>query len=201
MYLTKLALTNDLTKTVFQKDQIAIAHSKISDSLKTGIKKPTRYLWDLDLDRQQLIILSHIKPQVKLLSDFGNPDQAVIKSYRVPIDDRLMDFKLVANPSKRLHKNGYIIQLDTPKEQLAWLKRKATANGFYIENVKIKQTEKMVLQHNNLKPTKLVKTTFVGQLHIINRLDFKRALVNGIGREKAYGMGLLQIKPTKKATN
>ena len=41
----------------------------------------------------------------------------------------------------------------------------------------------------------LNRTVFEGELRISNLEKFKRALVKGIGREKAFGMGLLTVIP------
>ena len=63
-------------------------------------------------------------------------------------------------------------------------------HGFKLQNVRIKKVKKYHVDQHDFT----VKTVdFVGYLEITDLPKFKKALVNGIGREKAYGCGLLTV--------
>ena len=44
----------------------------------------------------------------------------------------------------------------------------------------------------------MLSVTYEGVLTVVDAEIFKKALVNGIGREKAYGMGLLTVASIRK---
>ena len=86
------------------------------------------------------------------------------------------------------------MQLTKKAEQLNWLKQKAQTAGFILKQVKLTNAAMVILKHNQQRPTKLQSVTFTGILQITDLTAFKYALTHGLGREKAYGFGLLTIK-------
>jgi CRISPR system Cascade subunit CasE len=77
-----------------------------------------------------------------------------------------------------------------------WLEKKAVQNGFKIfnEETKVVNTEWKIFQKRvENRNVKIKQATFEGILIVTDSDLFKKALINGIGREKAYGMGLLTL--------
>ena len=106
-------------------------------------------------------------------------------------------FKLTANPVRRGGKisshPGKMIPYLARENQLMWLQRKSESNGFDILSADVVGHDRPLLRKQ--AHVALNRTVFEGELRISNLEKFKRALVKGIGREKAFGMGLLTVIP------
>ena len=106
-------------------------------------------------------------------------------------------FNLETSPSKKIkcegRKNSRRVFLIDPAERKDWLDRIAARNGFRILAVEENKSEL-------LRITKVGSDAFInsvmydGVLEVENVELFNRAIQNGIGPEKAYGLGLLLIR-------
>ena len=117
-------------------------------------------------------------------------------------------FRLAANPVKRQVKSGKTWPHVTPVQQSAWLRERASQWGFEIIPAEGQELEDAptVTGRNDLSFSRrdtgghvgrvtLRKAQFDGALRITNVEQFRKALVNGMGRGKAYGMGLMTLAP------
>ena len=108
---------------------------------------------------------------------------------------QVLSFDLLAHPSRKTKvegKNSARVFLRTPEERLLWLTRQGEKYGFRILNLQEDEpydlygkraTGKIVLRVVRLK----------GQLQITDVDAFRAAYPNGIGPEKAYGLGMLLL--------
>lgn len=85
--------------------------------------------------------------------------------------------------------------LRLPEEREAWLRRKADQNGFEILSVKETAGEKHIVRHPAETGGSLTVDSklYTGTLQIIDADLFRRAVCQGIGPDKAYGMGMLLL--------
>ena len=86
-----------------------------------------------------------------------------------------------------------------------WLFKRMVPNGFEITrndfdmyNVDMVSQKTVALYHKGCKPINLKQVTYEGILKITDLDKFKAALKQGIGREKAYGIGLITVIPINK---
>lgn len=97
-----------------------------------------------------------------------------------------------ASPHAR-GKKRYILQ---PAEFIPWWEKKAESNGFLVGNTsvisygfhKVSRTE-----FDQGKTFSLFSATLQGKLKVTNLSAFRHAVLHGIGREKAFGQGLLLV--------
>ena len=117
-------------------------------------------------------------------------------------------FKLTANPSYRITdaKTGKskVVPHITVLQQTKWLLDRSEKYGFdLVKSEDDEETYEMNitsrdwprLRRKGNKIVKLSRVTFEGLLEIKDLQQFKQAMVTGIGREKAFGMGLLTVIP------
>jgi CRISPR system Cascade subunit CasE len=108
------------------------------------------------------------------------------------IEGKLMHFDIMAMPSKKIavpgSRNSKRVYLIKEEEREAWLKRKATDNGFEV----LSFTEESD-SSNKIKEGKYRSVVFKGLLKITDREKFVLAYQNGIGAEKAFGCGMLLL--------
>ena len=78
--------------------------------------------------------------------------------------------------------------------QESWFNDKAAKSGFSVDSLSGRGNVKVVFQKGPSKnKVTFLKTTFEGTLTVVNKDKFIETLKAGIGREKAYGCGMLSI--------
>ena len=207
MYLSRVPL--DLAK---RKTQIALAspnkfHGAVEESF-SGSRE--RNLWRIDTlrGRTYLLLLSVSKPDLSGITEqFGNQDAAAETKEYTGLLERITEgsiwhFRLVANPvhSIKTEKGrGKVAAHITEKYQLEWLDSQAEKKGFRLipNTACVRESNwKIFKKRNSNQKVQLLEVTFEGILQVQNVDVFQDALLHGIGRGKAYGMGLLTIAGT-----
>ena len=115
-------------------------------------------------------------------------------------DGEIWKFRLTANPAVReVHKGDSekekIRACKIIDEQKAWLLNRARKHGFQLSNdsFEVVQNKWRIFYKEYRNKISLLSVTYEGILTITNADLFRETLINGIGRGKAYGMGLLTI--------
>lgn len=168
-----------------------------------------RHLWRIDSlqGKRYLMVVSKDRPNLTMLERYGVTGTARAKDYQ-PFLDRiqkgeLMRFRLVANPAYR--HQGRTYPHITTVQQEEWLNQRAVDHGFELPtgpngevSFTVKNREWPRLYHG-ARGVRLSRVAFEGILMVTNVDAFRQTLVQGIGREKAYGMGLLTVIPLGKS--
>lgn len=204
MYLSRIPL--DIQR---RKTQIAlVSPNKIHGAVENAfLEKQNRNLWRIDTLKNQtyLMILSSCKPDLeKIAQQFGYPDHSgESKAYEGLLNQiqqgSTWRFRLVANPTHSIPNaegRGKVVAHTSKKYQLEWLEKQSQKNGFALlpESTGVRSSNWKIFQKQNAKQkVHILEVAFEGKLRVENVESFKSALINGIGREKAYGMGMLTI--------
>lgn len=171
-----------------------------------------RNLWRLEYlgDRLYLLILSPDRPDLSIgVRRYGFPDDEnayQTKDY-TPLLERVKNdtwwhFKLVANPTRSVAstpgERGKVKAHCSLKYQEEWLLDRAQKHGFELlpENFQIVERDWHIFRKGKEQGKNKVSikgVTYEGILKVCDEEKFKELLVAGIGRGKAYGMGLLTI--------
>lgn len=205
MFLSRIPLDRYNRNTLRALNSPSIFHGAVENSF-TGDRK--RNLWRIDcLDGQlYLLLLSDCAPELlSFCSQFGKEGIPYeIKSYdgvlaKIKTGDKWR-FRLTANPTKSVsnHKNekrGKVLAHITTDFQKKWLIEKSEKNGFSVteNSFDIVQSNWFRFYKKESKAISLLSVTYEGILEVTDACLFRNALINGIGRGKAYGMGLLTI--------
>ena len=181
----------------------SILHGALESSFP-GERK--RDLWRLDNlnGRLYMLILSEDKPDLtEFCTQFSYESKWETADY-----DKLLSgikngtcrrFRLTANPTVSVSKNkgerGKVYAHITTEHQREWLIKKSTANGFMLteDSFDVVQSKWKRFYKTGSKCVTLLSVTYEGVLEITDEELFRKALMNGIGRGKAYGMGLLTV--------
>lgn len=199
MYLTKMELKPNRIKQLKDINNLAQAHQWLARSLYYNDQKPGRYLWDLNITNDKignLILLSQQKPNKKILMKYGREQTIYTEPYIFKLTRKTdIPFKLIASPSKRIYGHNHSrVPLLNPIKQKQWLQRKADNGGFKIKTLKIVDQKSVFFQHHNLHASRINKITFAGTLDVTNIKKFEYTITHGIGPEKSYGFGFLQLE-------
>lgn len=187
-----------------------VSPSKIHGAVESSFEgERTRRLWRLDdlNGKKYVLILSEEKPDLKRFSEqFGYPGRYETKDYS-PLLERITNggkwhFRLTANPvvSKPdgSGKRGKVMAHVTPEHQKRWLSKRAERLGFSLnadefQVVRTRWYDFRKRDGSDSARVRLLSVTFEGVLTVTDVDVFKETLCSGIGREKAYGQGLLTI--------
>lgn len=80
-------------------------------------------------------------------------------------------------------------------EQEEWLWAQAAKHGFVVSEGAFAVTRKQTyhFKKNGTRPVTLLAVTYEGVLQVTDPEAFKALLCEGVGRGKAYGLGLMTI--------
>ncbi|TRW27981.1 type I-E CRISPR-associated protein Cas6/Cse3/CasE [Criibacterium bergeronii] len=209
MYMSRVEIDVENRKKIKDLIHLSAIHNWVETSFPNEFEKNlrTRKLWRIDRlnGKTYLILVSQTKPNLSILEKYGVENTAQTKDYDKFLDklkqNQKMKFRITLNPviTKSMGKgNRGIAQPQLKiKDQEKFLLDRAEKNGF-----RIKQGEFLITQRGTEKFEKkgqksvdLVKAVYEGTLEIINVELFKQTLINGIGKKKAYGFGLMTVIP------
>lgn len=109
----------------------------------------------------------------------------------------LWQFRLTANPTvstTRPGERGKVKACPSVPAQEQWLLARAEGHGFSLAEDAFRVTESSWHQFSKESGKVVLRgVSFEGLLTVSDAARFREALVSGIGRGKAYGMGLLTV--------
>lgn len=216
-YLSRVEIDDNNRQKLKDLTHVGAYHAWVEDSFRNKEIKETqrsRKLWRIDelALKRYLIVLSDQRPNLELLEKYGVPNSAQTKKYDNFLaklkQNQIYRFRLTANPTHKVSSpndpKGKVYPHVTVLQQEKWLIDRSNKLGFKIlkgatgnYEFNIKDRQYVNLYHKHQKRVKLSQVTFEGVLKITDMDKFKKILVTGIGREKAYGMGLLTVIPIK----
>lgn len=209
MYLTRMEL--DVGKRDTRKALLApsMFHGAIESSFP-GERE--RRLWRVDeyQGRYYLLLLSEQAPDLshmtKQFGTEGSEQPWQTKSYDTLLEriqvGSAWQFRLTANPTKsvkspEMGKRGTVYAHITPEYQAKWLLDRCEAHGFSLNPEEIvvtkSQWQRFYKGNQRKRPVSLLSVTFDGILTVTDEGRFRQTLVAGIGRGKAFGLGLLTV--------
>jgi CRISPR system Cascade subunit CasE len=141
---------------------------------------------------RRILILSEHSPKI--------PQYGEIQSKT--INDSFLEceyygFEVRLNPTKRDTQTKKRVAIRGYDNLHQWFINKAYSLGFEIhtESLEIRNSGVQTFEHNDGKIVTHNFADFMGKLKVIDRKNFKNSFCKGIGGEKGFGFGLLQIIP------
>ncbi len=212
MYLSRVLLDAKRRSTMAAMAKPNVFHGAIESSFQPYSQE--RLLWRVDELRGQhyLLLLSRSEPDLSdPVRQFGREGESVCetKSYepllqKIALGD-VWHFRLAANPTRSTkdlpgsQDRGTVVAHVTRQQQREWLLARAERYGFAVNpgDFDVVRSEWKEFRKNERQrhPVSFKMAIYEGMLTVVDQELFKAALVNGIGRSKAYGCGLLTIAP------
>lgn len=204
MYLSRVEIDVNNRQKIRDLTHLGAYHNWVEMSFPKEFEKGERlrHLWRLDhlYGRDYLLVLSSDKPDLNRLERYGIYGTGQTKDY-VPFLNELSTnkkyrFRLTANPTRKNVHDGKVYPHVTIEQQKKWLLDKAETSGFSLSDVDFDVVSRdHATLYKGRKRIRLSRVSFEGVLEISDLNKFKETLIHGIGREKAYGMGLLTVIP------
>jgi len=140
---------------------------------------------------QPLLLVSKAKPD---LTAWDKPDGFIhsieIREYNIPVRAGMnYTFYLKANPSSRIFFKR--VNIDGTESQKKWLESESFKSGFELIDCEVKHDGYVICDADRVN---LLSSIFEGTLKIRDEKAFRKALFEGIGYGRGYGLGLLSIE-------
>lgn len=204
MYLSRVRLNTERRTT-----QMALASpSKIHGAVERAFtEKQKRNLWRIDplYEEKYLLIVSEVEPNLTdIVRQYGfEGEEGETRDYTPLIKrakkDSVWHFRLAANPVRAVKRDegrGKITAHTSINYQIQWILDKSISSGFEIVNGNVEVVSsgwKSFRKGRSASRVRFKEAVFEGILRVIDEELFQHSLVSGIGRERAYGMGMITI--------
>lgn len=211
MYLSRVQIEDKNRKRVKELTHLGAFHhwveSSFPDEVQLGVR--SRKLWRIDKlqGARYLLVLSEEQPDLERLEYYGVVNTAESKVYDPLLNclknDMKVRFRTTLNPvvsissGKGSGKRGKVMPHITIEHQMAYLMQRSYKHGFLLEENEFAITERSMelLKKQQLRPVRLSKVSYEGMLTITDVELFRNALIQGIGKKKAYGCGMITVIP------
>ena len=208
MYLSQLILNDRDRKVRHDLSNIHNLHRSImqafpdleppTDGEQKRVRADWQILFRLEADSNVLLVQSELEPDwgklplTYLSQQQCKPFQPEMSQFPI---DRLLRFRLKANPSKRDIKTRKTVGLYSQPDQENWFTRQATQHGFSVEGLDIIPAANLWgAKAKGQPPIKIHTALFQGVLKVQDPALFVKAIREGIGKGKSYGCGLLSLQ-------
>ena len=201
MYLSRLYLNSQNRYAIRDSSHRYELHRTLSRACKQG------FLWRLELERRlgfpTVLVQSSVAPDWDAVTTEypGYFSDTITKPYTLPerfFQSQRLNFLLEANPTvKRRGKHHGLV--DTA-EQLSWMHRQLQRLNAIPVLTHVVRVERLFIRkssNHEEKPIILIAVTFQGIIQIEAPDLFRQGLTQGIGRGKAFGLGLISVAPSR----
>jgi len=146
-----------------------------------------------DFNTRQILMLSDRKPHQT--PQFGTVETRLVTE--AFLQHTHYAFEVTLNPSKRDNQTGKIVPMRSREEVAQWFRERAEKSWGFRVNAENLQTEKIGVQVFAKEGSTIThgSATLKGELHVTDSDTFRKSFLQGIGRGRAFGFGLLQIVP------
>lgn len=219
MYLTRLTLSPRSPE--FRRDMAnvhdmhrTVMSAYAEESSTAGFRRSHGVLWRVDLVSGGYVqyVQSRSEPDWSRLPPAHLLRPAEVRSLWPLLEGitagRRYAFRLMGNPTRCIHPergSPKRVPHRLPEKQIEWLVGKGERHGFIVPttretapDVVVTPAADLVGRRQRQKIT-IAPVRFDGHLIVTDPEVFALAVVNGIGRAKAYGCGLLSLAPARTA--
>lgn len=207
-YISRVEIDTKNRRKISELTHLGAYHNWVEKSFpeEFAAGERSRKLWRIDQlkGRSYLLIVSQGEPDMTQLEEYGVPGSGQCRTYDAFLQSlthgQKMSFRLTANPAraaKQGDQRGKVCPHTTVEKQLEYLEIRAERLGFSLVgyDYQIVQRDFPILRKKGGKSIKLARAIYEGSLIIENADIFRKTLTEGVGKEKAYGFGLLTVIP------
>lgn len=210
-YLSRVEIDYKKPKSQIDLKSVGAFHNWVEQSFpeEWGNRERSRKLWRVDVLRGKhyLLIVSDSKPDLRRLETYGVAGTASAKNYdkflNSLVNGMRMHFRVTLNPVVSISdtpdartSRGRVVPHVTYAQQMNFLLDRAQKLGFSLNENEFTVIERgYSLFMKSVKPIRLSKAVYQGVLTISDADVMRKTLVEGIGKKKAYGFGMMTVIP------
>lgn len=211
MYLSRVEIDFNNRVNMRELNHVGAYHNWVEQAFPEEVDRKirSRKLWRIDClaGKRYLLLVSEREPSRELLESHGVKGSFASKEYdtflsTIHTGDQFR-FRIVLNPVHAVledeRKRGKVYPLYAEKDQLEFLLDRGPKHGFTVSEDQVMIVERgqeRLLKKGN-HSTNLVKAVYEGRLKVLDSSQFVDLLIHGMGREKAYGFGMMTVIKVK----
>ncbi len=207
MYLSRVEI--DMTNRVALRtlNHLGAYHNWVEQAFPDEIIEATRSrkLWRIDQveGKRYLLVVSETKPNCEQMEIYAVKGSFACKDYEpflksIKRKDSFL-FRITLNPVHSVceenRSRGKIYPLYSEEEQRKFFIERTVKYGFHVDDNQflIKEKGEELLCKKGNRRVNLVKAVYEGRLTVEDANLFVELLQHGMGREKAYGFGMMTV--------
>ncbi len=208
MYLSRVEIDTGNRTVLRTLNHLGAYHNWVEQAFPDEIRQETRSrkLWRIDQisGKRYLLVVSETEPDCEQMEtyavkgSFGCKDyEPFLKSIR---QGESLRFRVTLNPvhsvfEENKNNRGKVYPIYAEEAQRKFLLDRTEKHGFYVESAQflIVERREETLFRRGKKRVDLVKAVYEGVLTVENLELFVDLLCHGMGREKAYGFGMMTV--------
>lgn len=161
------------------------------DSDRQSINVLYRFIPSKDIRRAVICVQSDVMPtsttDLKVISCMDAKERiSLIKTGMV------LKFDVLLRPVKRHQGRSTLIR--DMESRIEWIEKLGQKYGFKIETIREVLRIQKTMFHSGTKTGRVDGYRYVGTLSVVDADLFKKSYETGIGRDKAYGYGMLMLE-------
>lgn len=211
MYLSRVEIDFNNRVNMRELNHVGAYHNWVEQAFPEEVDRKirSRKLWRIDClaGKRYLLLVSEREPSREVLESRGVKGSFASKEYdtflsTIHTGDQFR-FRIVLNPVHAVledeRKRGKVYPLYAEKDQLQFLLDRGPKHGFTVSEDQVMIVERgqeRLLKKGN-HSTNLVKAVYEGRLKVLDSSQFVDLLIHGMGREKAYGFGMMTVIKVK----
>lgn len=149
-----------------------------------------------DFNGRRVLLLANRQPTDSIDGRYGQVESRAIPA--IFLNYAHYRFKVIVNPTRRDNASRKLVPVKTREAVSDWFADRARQSwGFEVspEHLQVDKIEVLRFKDKNGYPVTLSQAHVQGWLRVTDRDKFRHSFVQGIGRGRAFGCGLLQIVP------
>ncbi len=207
MYLSRVEIDTTNRLALRGLNHLGAYHNWVEQSFPDEFSEKirTRKLWRIDQmqGKKYLLVVSETVPNCDRMEEYAVKGSFICKNYEpflqsIKQGDRFL-FRIALNPVRSVveenGRRGKVCPLYSEEDQRKFFMDRALSHGFRVEEdqflIKEKGGERLL--KNGMKRVNLNKAVFEGWLVVEDADLFVELLRYGMGREKAYGFGMMTV--------
>ncbi len=207
MYLSRVEI--DMTNRIVLRtlNHLGAYHNWAEQAFPDEVRAETRSrkLWRIDRikGKRYLLVVSETEPNCEQLEIYAVKGSFACKDYEpflksVKQGDSFL-FRVTLNPVHSVieesRSRGKVYPLYSEEEQRKFFFDRSVKHGFHVDEDQflIKEKGEEILRRKGKKRVDLVKAVYEGRLIVEDADLFVELLCHGMGREKAYGFGMMTV--------
>lgn len=210
-YLSRVEIDYKKPKSQLDLKSVGAFHNWVEQSFPDEWinHERSRKLWRIDSlnGKHYLLIVSDSEPNLQRLEMYGVAGTAASKNYDKFLlslkNGMRMQFRVTLNPVVSISDNaetrttrGRVVPHVTYDQQMNFLLNRAQKLGFSLNESEFTIVERgYSLFTKSKKPIRLSKAVYQGILTICDADIMRKTLLEGIGKKKAYGFGMMTLIP------
>lgn len=189
--MLKITDTYSLHRVVYSLFEDIRSNDEKNASIKSGIQWVDK---GGDALNRQILILSNREPRHSMDDKSG---EVITKCLPVSfLSHKTYRFEVVINPTRRNNQSQKLIPVVGRDAIAHWfIERAAKSWGFSVSQPQLQVDSINVLKFNAKHPVTVQQAKLSGYLTVIDAEQFAQSFAKGIGRNRSFGCGLLQIVP------